>query len=794
MMSIEKALAQAELISDDENWVRIEKYPYKSFYEDEEETFIDLEKREISDPSKNVSTLGENNSQLITFVMDRYADGVDLVDMLIQIQYKLQSGEESTAGPVNVYASNDKIKFGWAISNIQTQVAQTIQFIVYCTGRLADGESYLLKTKPMSYRIENTLGTGGYVEEPDENWFLQFENVMNEKVNQVASLASIAIDSAVGAKESEERVAEDRSVVEELAPQVRSDAEQSKVNADSAKLSEQNAEEWYNKTVERSGVNYASEELAGVVSPQDVYVNPENGKMHMTMETTETAMPNSYAGRLMVEEIGGVMEQDSTSGKNLLDCSGLTEQTINGVTFTPVYENGMLQYINANGTPTATAVYHANADTKLDVNKSYIITDGQNGHISTYYTQLYNDTISNLPNTFSGEFVPEDLIYAVRIIVKTAVSNLKFYPMIRLASVADATYEPFTNGPSPNPSYPQEIRKSVVSGIRTHGKNFADFQNAQNSDRGTFAYTKETAEKIVATKNASGGKFVARYVANLKADTTYNFSLTENAYQVYVYYDKLYGTAYKTFSNTNNATFTPTQDGVYVIGIFVPSSVASGSEVTVSNFMIEEGAEATPYEPYTESVITFSQPIELYGLEDVQDILNKQIGRKYEEVVFDGSDDEAWNGSSTIGRYYMNNFGCKGYGILMCSYAKGVQNGNEELNTCYIHAASNGRFIINTEIPTLAEWKAHLQANPMTVVYELAEETTEELPIADQIALNSLHTFDGITYIEFISDVQPTFKAEYGTSRVGGYTLEALLTARNADLKATAAQSTNEEV
>lgn len=191
-----------------------------------------------------------------------------------------------------------------------------------------------------------------------------------------------------------------------------------------------------------------------------------------------------------------------------------------------------------------------------------------------------------------------------------------------------------------------------------------------------------------------------------------------------------------------------------------------------------------------ESAITFSQPIELYGLDDVRDILtSKQIKRKYAKVVFDGSDDEAWNGSSTIGRYYMNNFGCKGYGKLMCSCAKGVQNGNEELNTCYIHAASNGRFIINTEIPTMAEWKAHLASNPMTVVYELAEETTEELPIADQIALNSIPTYDGITYVEFISDVQPTFKGEYGTSKVGGYTLESLLTARINDLRLSAVES-----
>lgn len=35
------------------------------------------------------------------------------------------------------------------------------------------------------------------------------------------------------------------------------------------------------------------------------------------------------------------------------------------------------------------------------------------------------------------------------------------YPMLRLASIEDDTYEPYTGGiPSPNPEYPQEIEVS----------------------------------------------------------------------------------------------------------------------------------------------------------------------------------------------------------------------------------------------------------------------------------------------------------------------------------------------
>ena len=84
----------------------------------------------------------------------------------------------------------------------------------------------------------------------------------------------------------------------------------------------------------------------------------------------------------------------------------------------------------------------------------------------------------------------------------------------------------------------------------------------------------------------------------------------------------------------------------------------------------------------------------------------------------------------------------------------------------------------NNDVTTLEEWKAYLQANPITVVYQLATPTTEALPLVDQIALNSLSTYDGTTYVEFDAEIQPTFKAEYPTSKENSYIIESMLTAR----------------
>lgn len=55
------------------------------------------------------------------------------------------------------------------------------------------------------------------------------------------------------------------------------------------------------------------------------------------------------------------------------------------------------------------------------------------------------------------EFTAETESYTAVLIVSKnkTISNIVFKPMIRLASVTDATYEPYTGGmASPNPDYP----------------------------------------------------------------------------------------------------------------------------------------------------------------------------------------------------------------------------------------------------------------------------------------------------------------------------------------------------
>ena len=191
-------------------------------------------------------------------------------------------------------------------------------------------------------------------------------------------------------------------------------------------------------------------------------VTPKNTASGEIAHTTD-ALPLPTFGT----KSAGNVDQETTTGKNLLVPNKTNPETINGVTFTPHYTDGLLDYINVNGTATNGINFFITTDTfvhnQLLKADDYILTDGvENRSSETYFmfVDCQNGTpgISSLAN--NKNTVPEDTYIKARIVVRSGVTcnNVKFYPMLRLASITDDTYEPYTGGQaSPNPEYPQEI-------------------------------------------------------------------------------------------------------------------------------------------------------------------------------------------------------------------------------------------------------------------------------------------------------------------------------------------------
>lgn len=129
-------------------------------------------------------------------------------------------------------------------------------------------------------------------------------------------------------------------------------------------------------------------------------------------------------------------------GKNLLKVTA-TSRTSNGITFT-VNDDGS---INVNGTATANT-YLVLGTVGLTGGVTYALNGCPSGGGNSTY-RLYWQGVSGNYDEGSGTTYkpPSDSEVNIRIVIYNGatVDNLTFYPMVRLASNADSSYEPYNN-------------------------------------------------------------------------------------------------------------------------------------------------------------------------------------------------------------------------------------------------------------------------------------------------------------------------------------------------------------
>lgn len=144
--------------------------------------------------------------------------------------------------------------------------------------------------------------------------------------------------------------------------------------------------------------------------------------------------------------------------------------------------------------------------------------------------------------------------------------------------------------------------------------------------------------------------------------------------------------------------------------------------------MLNIGTTATAYEPYISDTLSAAMPIELAEY-DVAYPDTGETKRNSGKKVFDGT--ETWEARGSAGDLYR-------YGAVLANVKTSgacVANLSGENSG----ASVAGNYFIDTEfkvftnIATVDEWKAHLAeiataGNPLTVIYETAEATTEATP------------------------------------------------------------------
>lgn len=159
----------------DENFILNENYTVSPM-SDQHSTATISEK--IVDVS-NIGTfvMGEHNSSMITFQIDRYYDGVDLSDKKIKIVYKNSNGiyESDDTEICNVKYSQKSLRFSWIVSSNVTQTSKFVAYVCFVS------DDYLMKTENFTVLVKSSFDPSA--SEPSANWFVTIEGKL-EKIEK----------------------------------------------------------------------------------------------------------------------------------------------------------------------------------------------------------------------------------------------------------------------------------------------------------------------------------------------------------------------------------------------------------------------------------------------------------------------------------------------------------------------------------------------------------------------------------------------------------------------------------
>ncbi|MGF0146305.1 hypothetical protein ACQRDF_02575 [Lachnospiraceae bacterium SGI.054] len=144
----------------------------------DEHTTAVITEKDVDISNIGTIVMGEENSSIITFKMNRYYDGVDLSEKKIKVMFRNSAMEMFRSEVCNVRKSKNTIKFSWIIPNDVTKNNKIVAYICFIS------ENYLLKTKNFNLTLEKSFDPGNT--EPTQNWFVTIEGKLDKIEKQLA--------------------------------------------------------------------------------------------------------------------------------------------------------------------------------------------------------------------------------------------------------------------------------------------------------------------------------------------------------------------------------------------------------------------------------------------------------------------------------------------------------------------------------------------------------------------------------------------------------------------------------
>lgn len=499
-----------------------------------------------------------------------------------------------------------------------------------------------------------------------------------------------------------------------------------------------------------------------------------------------------------VAEIDGAYSQETTNGFQLFDASKLPTKSQGGATVT---NNGDGSFtISGSGNLTNHFIYYYNYSheetlkmlkvgnislrngattnprflvqlkTKDDIASSTTLLRLENNEIDLITQEILNNPDTFLRICFLG-------------LNGSAIQSGTIKPM--LYQDGDGTWEPFTGGiASPNPEYPQEPKfvgdynedtQKYDIDFMTSGKNLFNINGNVNVD----GYSKEqkttnTVENGVLTCNVNSARDhgVGQRLYGLKGKTISVSAKLKSLGEatignIYIYESS---GAYKAVSNATalDTVFAINNYTCKTDDIVVAFAGTGGTGVQFYDIMVNYGAKFVDYEPFTgfeTTTVELNQPLRELpnGVKDT--VENGIVTRRVGEIIFDGS--EMWyknsGSNSNNWMYYVTIAHIRAKGLCDSLLHKEIAdinsdgarinrvgfNFNHNATVMYLNV---GYYMQQAGLTnTVENLKTWLQSNPITVWYELATPTTE------QITLPTLPSWYPYTNAWVGTELQPSF-------------------------------------
>lgn len=144
----------------------------------------------------------------------------------------------------------------------------------------------------------------------------------------------------------------------------------------------------------------------------------------------------------------------------------------------------------------------------------------------------------------------------------------------------------------------------------------------------------------------------------------------------------------------------------------------------ISHIQLEQGAVATPYEPYKTNILSTPSDLELRGIGDIQDTLDLLTGELKENfVAISCNGTEDWRGDSTIDNirlaYILPSIREKSGGKVICDKLPTIANNSKSVG---VRLSTSGGLYVQIDASLGISVKEWLTSNEINIIYEKRDE------------------------------------------------------------------------